>query len=157
MSHLMRCMGRVLGLTVAAVALIAVIATPAAAATVQAHCTNCGYISAHGKGTITEKSTSGIGYATVKTGTISTHGGTVRVYGSSHHYRNKSGNTVYSGSGMSVSASGSFWLQITGTTSNFGSTAHASVTLKGTGVYTLNSSSQKKPWSAYPRTLAIRW
>lgn len=150
-------MGRVLGLTVAAAALLVAVASPAGAASLQAHCSNCGYISAHGTGTITESSSSGVGYASIKTGTISTHGGTVHVYHASRHYRSNSGNTVYSGSNMSVTASGKFWLKITGTVTNFGSTAHASVTLVGTGVYTLNNSSQKKPWSAYPRTLAIRW
>jgi hypothetical protein len=150
-------MQRVLGVLIAVVA-FGVATTVASASVAHPACSHCGYVWAQGTGTITESSDAGSSYASVKSGSIAVRGGTHKVTGwSSRHWDSKLKATVYKGTKMCLQYSGSFWLQITGTTSNFGSTARASVTLKGTGVYTVNNGPKLKWAQSSHHSLAIRW
>jgi hypothetical protein len=144
------------GLPVIVVALLVAATSASAATRVMPACSLCGYVSAHGTGTITESSSSGLGYAAVTNGSIAIRGAHVHVAGGKGHWNAKLKARVYSSKSLSFRATGSFWVRITGHVTNFGSNAHGNVTLKGSGVYTLNNGPQRH-WSETYRTLAIRW
>ena len=121
-------MRRVTGLLVVSLLALGTAASVATASPRQllANCTNCGYVSAHGTGTITERATSGIGFATVNHGSIAIRYGRTKVHGASRHHWSRSLHAmVYTGKRMSFTGTGAFWVRIQGQISNFGSTARA--------------------------------
>ena len=153
---MMRGMKRVLSGVVCVLAFAAA-TTVASAATAKPSCSHCGYVWAKGTGTVIEDSASGASVASIKTGSIAVRGGNTTVSGaSSHHWDSNLKATVYKGNTMCLKASGDFWVKITGTVSNFSSTARASVTLNGSGDYTVNNGPKKK-WSSSSHPLSIRW
>ena len=143
------------GLPVIVVALLVAATSASAATRVMPACSLCGYVSAHGTGTITESSSSGLGYAAVTNGTIAIRGAHVHVAGGKGHWKAKpQGSRELEQIALVQSCR-----ELLGThhrvVTNFGSNAHGNVTLKGSGVYTLNNGPQRDcPTLPY---LAIRW
>jgi hypothetical protein len=148
-------MRKFLGLAVIVLA-FATSATMAAASAVHvnAACSGCNTFWAQGTGTITENATSGTVWGQATDATLTVRGGSIRVTGARGHWSASKHAMVFQGK-VSFIISRQTEMTLTGRVSNFGSTAKGSITLRGTGVYTVGNGSRHQ-WSRSTHSFALR-